>query len=32
MDFNVEPCQKGDGKIQNILDENGVKQPYNPTS
>ncbi len=28
MDFNVEPCQKGDCKIQNTFGEDGVKQPY----
>jgi len=28
VDFNVEFCQKGDYKIQNIFSEDGVKQPY----
>jgi hypothetical protein len=32
VDFNVEPYQKGDGKIQNIPSENDVKQPYKQTS
>jgi hypothetical protein len=32
VDFNVEPYQKGDGKIQNIPNENDVRQPYKRTS
>jgi hypothetical protein len=30
--FNVEPCQKVDGIIQNTPIENGIKQPYKPAS
>jgi len=26
--FNVEPCQKVDGRIQNNIGENDIKQPY----
>ncbi len=32
MDFNVEPYQKGDGKIQNTPSENDGRQPYKQTS
>jgi hypothetical protein len=31
VDFNVEPCQKGDCKLQNIFDEDGVRQPHKLT-
>jgi hypothetical protein len=32
VDLDVEPYQKVEGKIQSIIGENGVRQPYKPTS
>jgi len=32
VDLDVEPYQKNDHRIQNIVGQNGVKQPYKPTS
>jgi hypothetical protein len=32
MDFDVEPCQENYGRIQNFPFEDGLGQPYKPTS
>jgi hypothetical protein len=32
VDLDVEPYQKNDHRIQNIVGQDGVKQPYKPTS
>ncbi len=32
MNFDIEPCQKKNGKIQNFLGENGYGQPYKSPS
>ncbi len=32
VDLAVEPYQKNDHRIQNIVGQDGVKQPYKPTS
>ncbi len=32
MDFDVEPYEKNDHRIQNIVRHDYVRQPYKPTS
>ncbi len=32
MDLHVEPCQKVDGKIENTIGEDDIKQRYKPIS
>jgi len=32
MDFDLEPCQENYGRIQNFPCEDGLGQPYKPTS
>jgi hypothetical protein len=32
VDLHVEPCQKVDGKIENTIGEDDIKQRYKPIS